>query len=248
MNSKFVWLTKLGLEVLGLGLLAYMASRTLDFVSLTMPDDKQYWGYLFLLATGIGAVIWAGVYLTFARGMKQRGTAFAMGIVDLLGELGLVYADTQYVASQSGKVEMTPDELNTFILLSIGMIGINAVAYYFFKLFDPDAENEQNAQDLVDQASAAAIRNLNTPEARQRMIAEHSPALEAAIMRQVEFQITAQVGRITNGTVIVVPQPTAQPSEDPTVTPSVPAKTSPFPISSLSEVSDSKSPFRKSGD
>ena len=67
-------------------LLVYAASRTLDFVQSTLAADKQILGYLYLLATGIGAVIWLYVYLTYAEGSKQRGIAFIMGIADLIGE------------------------------------------------------------------------------------------------------------------------------------------------------------------
>ena len=195
MSRKNQFLVNLFFEVLGLGLLFYAASRTLDFVQMTMPADKQFMGYLYLLSTGIGSLIWMAVYLKKARGAAQRGIAFGMGILDLLGEFVMVYADTQYVSSQSGKVVMSQEEL--FILASVGIMGINAIAYYSFKMADPDATADQKVQDLVDDAQEATYKQLNSPEARAEMIAKHMPALQAAIMAKVQDSVTDMVGRRT---------------------------------------------------
>ena len=197
MSRKNQFLVNLFFEVLGLGLLFYAASRTLDFVQMTMPADKQFMGYLYLLSTGIGSLIWMAVYLKKARGAAQRGIAFGMGILDLLGEFVMVYADTQYVSSQSGKVVMSQEELGLFILASVGIMGINAIAYYSFKMADPDATADQKVQDLVDDAQEATYKQLNSPEARAEMIAKHMPALQAAIMAKVQDSVTDMVGRRT---------------------------------------------------
>ena len=195
MSRKNQFLVTLFFEILGIGLLLYAASRTLDFVQMTMPADKQYMGYLYLLSTGIGALIWMAVYLKKAKGAQQRGIAFGMGILDLLGEFVMVYADTQYVSSQNGKVVMTQDELGLFILASVGIMAINAIAYYAFKLSDPDANAEQKAQDLVDEISDAAHKQLNTPEQRKLMIDEYAPQIRAAVMGKVADSIADAVGR-----------------------------------------------------
>jgi len=177
------------------GLLAYAASRTLDFVQSTLAADKQILGYLYLLATGVGAVIWLYVYLTYAEGSKQRGIAFIMGIADLIGEMVLVYADTVRVASANGQMQMTSQEQGIFITASVGIIGLNILAGYAFKLYDPSAEAAAHARDMADEVRDAAVKKMNTPTEKQRMANELAPILEAAMFEQVEQEIQAAAGQ-----------------------------------------------------
>jgi hypothetical protein len=191
-RSKFI--ANLGLYGLAAGLLAYAASRTLDFVQNTMPADRAVWGYLFLLSTGGGALIWLMVYLSKAEGAKQRGLAFVMGIIDLAGELVMVYADTVRVSSEKGLLSMTQTELSTFITASVAIVGANIAAVYAFHLFDPKAERDSQARDLVDDVTEATMKALNTPEAKQEMIGQLSPVLRDAVISDVTQQVNAAAG------------------------------------------------------
>jgi hypothetical protein len=177
------------------GLLGYAASRTLDFVQNTLAADKQILGYLYLLATGIGAVIWLYVYLRYADGSKQRGISFVMGLADLIGEMILVYADTVRVASENGTMQMTSQEQSIFITASVGIIGLNILAGYIFKLSDPNAEAEAHARDMADEIREAAIKKMNTPAEKQRMANELAPILEAAMFEQVRQEIRTAAGQ-----------------------------------------------------
>lgn len=194
MSKRTKFIANLGLYALAAGLLFYAASRTLDFVSSTMPVDKTVWGYLFLLSTGGGALIWLLVYLHKAEGAKQRGLAFVMGIIDLAGELVMVYADTVRVASENGLLEMSQSELSTFITASVAIMGANLAAVYVFHLFDPQAERDSQARDLVDEVTEATMKQLNTPEERQKMIDELSPVLSSAVIADVRSQVHAAAG------------------------------------------------------
>ena len=189
-SSKF--LVKLALAGLGYGLLAYAASRTLEFVQATMPPEKQWMGYLFLLATGIGAIIWLNVYLHDAKGAKQRGLAFGLAVVDLLMEFTLVYADTMRESSENGLLTMTNEDLKLFILVSVGAVGLNAIGWFFYKLFDPDKEQERKAADLADDIEEEAMKSLSTPAMRQSMINNHLPTIQAAVMARVTENIAAR--------------------------------------------------------
>ncbi len=189
MSKKNKFLGTLAFQALIYGLLFYAMSRTLDFVSIAMPDDKKIWGYLFLLATGGGALIWKTVYLNKAEGSKQRGISFGMAVFDLVAELVLVYADTVLVASKHGIGQMSSDEVMLFIYASVGVVGLNIIAGFMFGLFDPKTEQEERARDLVDDVAEAALKNLNTPEAKARMISEHRPLIEAAVMARVAEQV-----------------------------------------------------------
>jgi hypothetical protein len=168
-------------------LLFYAASRTLHFVQNVMANST--WGYLFLFATGIGAVIWLYVYLSYAKGFKQRAVSFFMGIFDLIGELALVYADTVYVGSQAGLVKMSENEMSLFITVSVIVVGFNILAGYFFKLWDLQSEQEQHAQDLVDHITDETMKHLNTPEAKQQMVQELLPIYKQSIAARVQAEI-----------------------------------------------------------
>ena len=125
MNKRTKFIAQVGFYGLALGLMAYAAMRTLDFVQGTMPLEKQFWGYLFLLSTGVGAIIWLMVYLWLAEGAKQRGLAFMMGIIDLLGEMFMVYADTVRVSADNGQLTMSQTDLQTFIMGSVAVIAVD---------------------------------------------------------------------------------------------------------------------------
>lgn len=198
MSNKNKFLANVGFYVLVGGLLFYAASRTLHFVQNVMAES--IWGYLFLLSTGGGALIWLFVYLSLAQGAKQRAISFVMGLLDLVGELALVYADTIYVGNQAGIVSMSDDEMKTFIIVSVAIVGVNIFAGYLFKLFDLKAEQDQQAQDLVDHVTEATMKQMNTPEAKARMVQNLMPHLSASIEAQVAMEImsrTSQTGGIT---------------------------------------------------
>src|SRR3990172_2634098 len=196
MNRRSKFLAQIAFYGLGAGLLVYAASRTLAFVQNTMSADRQILGYLYLLATGIGALVWLFVLLTYAEGAKQRGIAFGMGIIDLCAELVLVYADTVRVSAENQLLKMTESEMQTFIVASVAAVGLNIIAVYFFKLFDPSAEATSKARDLVDETADAAYKQLNTPEARRQMIDDLAPVLRSAIMADVTEQVYSAAGQI----------------------------------------------------
>jgi hypothetical protein len=196
MNKRSKFIAQLAFYGLALGLFAYAASRTLEFVQNTMPADKAYLGYLYLLATGVGALIWPFVGLSYAEGAKQRGIAFVMGILDLVAELTLVYADTVRVSAENQMLTMSQNELQTFIFASVLAVGLNIAAAYFFKLFDPAAETLSKARDLVDEVNDAAMKQLNTPSERQKMINELSPILRGSVLAEVTDQVYQMSGAL----------------------------------------------------
>lgn len=187
MSNKNKFLASVGFYVLVGGLLFYAASRTLHFVQNVMAES--IWGYLFLLSTGGGALIWLFVYLSLAQGAKQRAISFVMGLLDLVGELALVYADTIYVGNQAGLVTMTNDEMKTFVIVSVAIVGLNIFAGYMFKLWDLKAEQDQQAQDLVDHVTDATMKRLNTPEMKAQMVSDLEPILRSSIVSRVSDEI-----------------------------------------------------------
>lgn len=121
--------------VIGGGLLAYAASRSLDFVQSTLPAKDQVLGYFALLATSGGMIGWLLVFLFRAEGIIQRGTALLMVLIDFAGEATLFTMDTLYRSGENGLVgKMTPEEIRTVILAMSALIALNIFATIVFEL------------------------------------------------------------------------------------------------------------------
>jgi hypothetical protein len=74
--------------VLGFILLVYSATRSLDFIRLTLPADRAILAYFGLAALDRGLVAWLLSYLYGSRGW-QRVIAFVMILVDLVGAVAM---------------------------------------------------------------------------------------------------------------------------------------------------------------
>lgn len=180
--------------LLGIVGLFYAASRTLHFVETTMPSGDKLNGYLYLFFTGGGAFLWAQIYLKHAVGSVRRATAFMLAVGDLLAEMILVYADTQYVANANGLVSMRQDELKTFITATVGIVGVNLVGWFIYHLNDPEHRKSNMAQDLADEVEEATYKQLNTPAERQAMISNLMPTLGSSILAEVTKNIHERAG------------------------------------------------------
>lgn len=208
--------------LLGIVGLFYAASRTLHFVETTMPSGDKLNGYLYLFFTGGGAFLWAQIYLKHAVGATRRATSFMLAVGDLLAEMILVYADTQYVANANGLVTMGQDELKTFITATVGIVALNLVGWFIYHLNDPESRRASMAQDLADEVEETTYKQLNTPAERQVMINNLMPTYGASIIAEVTRNIHERAGYIpVQGTPfepknldvqsVTIPQPVPQP-------------------------------------
>ncbi len=127
-------------------LLVYAASRSLDFISSTLPPGQQIIGYLALAATSGGMIAWLLVFLYKAEGLGQKITAGIMVAVDLLGEIVLFTFDTLYQSGASGMTAaLLPEEIRAVILGMSALIGLNIIATVAFHLVD--SENTRNMRE-----------------------------------------------------------------------------------------------------
>jgi hypothetical protein len=139
--------------VIGGGLLAYAASRSLDFVQSTLPARDQVLGYFALLATSGGMLGWLLVFLFRAEGIVQRGTALLMVLIDFAGEAALFTMDTLYRSGENGLVaQMTQGEIRTIILAMSALIALNIFTTIVFEIGSIEVLKEiaeGTARDLV---------------------------------------------------------------------------------------------------
>lgn len=157
----FKRIASLIVTVLGIALLVYSATRSLDFIELTLPPERQILAYFGLAALDGGLVAWLLSYLYGSRGW-QRAIALLMVIVDTLGAIAMFTLDTLYNSGQAGlTAALTTNELQTAILALSGIIALNVAATIAHHILDPDqlkAQAEEESMDHIDNEELAHIR------------------------------------------------------------------------------------------
>lgn len=172
-KSIMKWIARVAFYAVALGLFTYAASRSLDFIQMTMPADNKLVGYLGLLATSGGALAWLAVFLYYAAGTGQKGLALLMVIIDLLGEFALFSFDTLYRSGEAGLVAtMAADEVRTVIIALSALIALNIGATFAFHLIDPETskrQREESARDTLDDEVLKAIEQ-RAPQLANQMV------------------------------------------------------------------------------
>lgn len=149
------------ITLMGISLLIYTASRTLNFIRLTLPAGSQDTAYLALVAFDGGLVLWAAFYLYGAKGPWQRGIAALMTIVSLVGVCIGFGADTLYTASGAGLARLDPGTVQTAIWAMVIIIALNVAAVTLTHMTHPDAllaQAEEEAQDQITHATLEGIK------------------------------------------------------------------------------------------
>jgi hypothetical protein len=213
-------LNKLGnllAPILGLALLVYSATRSLDFISLTLPANKQILAWFGLAALDGGIVAWLLAFLYGSGSGWQRAIAFLMVVVDFFGAVAIFTLDTIYNAGSSGLVaSMAPETIQTAILALSLVIAINIGATIAHQMLDPEAlqrqaEEEaraqiedqaltlirQNARQLASQVApqvAGAWREGIVSEYGHRLKRERAPA---KLLASGDEELPVNTGKIT---------------------------------------------------
>ncbi|MCB9112306.1 MAG: hypothetical protein H6634_13765 [Anaerolineales bacterium] len=173
-------------------LLVYSATRSLDFISLTLPPDKQILAWFGLAALDGGLIAWTLAYLHGSKGW-QRPIAFGMVVVDLLGVITMFTMDTLYNTGQNGMtITMTADEIYWAVLGLSGVIGLNIAATVASHLMSPEAlraQAEEEADDKIETATLAQITNQ-----ADTLAAEIAPVVAADWVNKKRVQHMANIG------------------------------------------------------
>ena len=147
--------------LMGISLLGYTASRTLNFIRLTLPPDQHDTAYLALVAFDGGLLLWTAFYLHGAKGPWQRGIAALMIVVSLIGVLIGFGADTLYTAAGYGLAKMSAGDAASAIWAMVIIIGLNVAAVTVTHMTHPDAlraQAEEEAHDRITMATLEAIK------------------------------------------------------------------------------------------
>jgi len=151
------------ITLLGLALLVYSAARSLDFISLTLPDDRKILAYFGLAALDGGLVAWLLAYLYGSRGWQRAMIALLMILVDLLGAVAMFTADTLLNAGRAGLgAGLAPETTNAAIMALSGIIAINIAATIAHHLTDPDKLREMAEEEAFDHLDDEELKAIKT--------------------------------------------------------------------------------------
>jgi hypothetical protein len=178
--------------VLGFLLLAYSATRSLDFISLTLPPDRQIMAYVALAALDGGLVAWLVSFMFGSRGW-QRVISILMVVIDLAGVIVMFTADTVYNSGKAGLIQaLTADEILTTILALSAIIGMNIAATIAHHLTDPERLREMAQEDAFSKIEDAALKQIS--QNAEQLAAQLAPTLAADWMANTRARYMAGIG------------------------------------------------------
>lgn len=173
-------------------LLVYSASRSLDFISLTLPADKQILAWFGLAALDGGLIAWTLGYLHGSKGW-QRPIAFGMVVIDLLGVIIMFTLDTLYNAGSNGlTVTMTADDIQWAVIGLSAVIGLNIAATVASHLMSPEAIRAQAEEEADDKIETATLEQIT--KNADALAAEVAPIVAADWITKKRVQHMAKIG------------------------------------------------------
>ena len=192
-------------------LMIYSALRSLDFIQLTLPPDKQILGYFALAALDGGLVIWLVTYLHGASGSWQRAMCAIMIAVDFLGCVGMFTADTLFNTGSIGLTNVMPEQTIFLVVIVLSaIIAMNIGAAVVHTLTDPDvmaAQAKEEAHGKI-RDRASKIRDQKLEQSAAVIAADWAAADVAEIEAESNLMIEEKKSRTSRKKVEIsrVPQ------------------------------------------
>jgi hypothetical protein len=181
------------ITALALALLVYSASRSLDFITLTLPADKQVLAWFGLAALDGGLMAWLLAYMNHAKGGWQRAVSLIMIVLDLLGAFAMFTLDTLYNTGQAGlTAALTPTEIETAVLALSGVIAANIGATIAYHLLDPERLREQAEEEAFSRVEDATLKHIS--KNADGLAAELAPMLALDWIQNTRARYLAALG------------------------------------------------------
>jgi len=179
--------------VLGAALLVYSATRSLDFIELTLPEDRKILAYFGLAALDGGLIAWLASYMYHARGGWQRAISLIMVCVDVLGAIAMFTFDTLYNTGKAGMTDaMNPDQITNAVLALSGVIALNIIATIAYHLTDPDKMREQAEEEAFSKVEEATLKQIS--KNADALAAQLAPIMAADWQAQTQARYMSYVG------------------------------------------------------
>jgi hypothetical protein len=169
-------------------LLVYSALRSLDFVQMTLPPDKQVLGFFALAALDGGLIIWLITFLYGSSGSWQRAVCMIMIAVDFLGCVGLFSADTLLRTGESGLTSTLSEQAIFGVLIGLSIvIAMNIGAAVVHTLTDPKVMEAQQREEALGKVRDMT-HELNDKRSGQ-LAGRLAPGLADAEMAELEAEM-----------------------------------------------------------
>jgi len=179
--------------ILGGALLVYSATRSLDFIELTLPEDRKILAYFGLAALDGGLIAWLLSYLYGSRGGWQRAISILMVCVDVVGAIAMFTLDTLYNTGKAGMTKaMTPEEMTNAVLALSGIIALNIIATVAHHITDPDKLREQAEEEAFSKVEDATLKQIS--KNADQLAARLAPTMAQDWMNQTEARYLSFVG------------------------------------------------------
>ncbi len=150
---------------LGLLLLVYSAARSLDFISLTLPADKQILAFFGLAALDGGLIFWLISFMYGSHGW-QRPISLLMVILDFFGAVAMFTLDTLLATGQSGMTaQLGQGEIQTAVLSLSIIIAANVGATVLHHILDPENLRRMAEEEAKDRIESLALKEINASAA-----------------------------------------------------------------------------------
>ena len=189
-------LKKIGMllvTVLGGALLVYSATRSLDFIRLTLPADRAVLAYFGLAALDGGLIAWLLSYLYGSRGGWQRAISILMVIVDIIGAIAMFTMDTLYNTGKAGITKaMSESEMTTAVLALSGIIALNIIATVAHHITDPDKLRESAEEEAFAKVEDATLKQIS--KNADTLAAQLAPIMAADWQAQTQAKYMSYVG------------------------------------------------------
>lgn len=180
---------------LGVALLGYSATRSLDFIVMTLPPDREILAYFGLAALDGGLVAWVLCFMYGSHGSWQRGVSILMAIGDFIGVVVFFTLDTLYNTGASGMTEaLSPGDIYSAVLGLSAVIALNiggTIAYHMTEPSMLKAIADEEAFSKIDDAARKQIA-----QSADALAAELSPIIAADWMQNSRSKYMASVGAI----------------------------------------------------
>ena len=197
-------LGNLVISVLGGLLLIYSATRSYNFIALTLPADSQILAFFGLAALDGGLIAWLLSYLHGSRGAWQRGISLIMIIVDVIGAIVFFSLDTLYQTGVNGlTVSLTSAGIQTAVLGLSGVIGLNIVASVAHHIFEPERMKEAAELEAFDIVDDLIIKKISANA--EQLAAQVAPLLAADWQEKTRARYMAGDKKILPPGVLVSP-------------------------------------------
>jgi hypothetical protein len=178
--------------VLGVVLLAYSASRSLNFIKLTLPKDQAGLAYFGLAALDGGLVAWIISYMHGSRGW-QRAISLLMALIDLIGVIAMFTLDTLYNTGAAGLTKaMDANQMQTAVIALSGIIGLNIAAAVAHHITEPEKLREQAEEEAFDKVESATMKQIS--KNAETLAAQLAPIMADDWMRQTQARYIAHIG------------------------------------------------------